>query len=65
MNVDGLILLNQSRATVPFDQDDGRGRGARTEEDGFSLKDGQESGRIQHRRRQGHVTSIWCKLSSR
>ena len=52
VNVDGLILLNQSRAIVPFayDQDDGRGRGALIEEYRFSLNDVQESRRIQHRR---------------
>ena len=41
MDVDGLILLNQSRATIPLacDQDDGRRWGACTQEDGLSMED--------------------------
>ena len=55
IDVDGHILPNQSWAMVPLacDQDDGRRRGACTEEDGW------ESGWIQCGRWQGHVTSMW------
>jgi len=63
IDVNGLILLNQSWATVPLacDQDDGRRRGACIEKDGFSMEDGWESGWIQCGRRQGHVISTWFK----
>ena len=53
MDVNSLIQLNQSQAPVPLacDQDYGRRRGACTEEDGFSMQDGCESGQIQCGRR--------------
>ena len=42
MDVDSLILLNQSRAMVLLarNQDDGRRRGACTRKDGLSMEDG-------------------------
>ena len=51
MNVGDLILLNQTRATIPLQEikmmeEDGE----HAEEDGFSLKDGQEDGQVQCRR---------------
>ena len=57
IDVDNLILLNQSWVTVPVacDQGNGRRQGVCTEEDGWG------NGRIQYGRQQGQMTSKWFK----